>query len=187
MSVVVCGRPAGQPAGCSAREGARALPFAGGGTGGPSSHWLFPGARLRLGTLAAVDRDLIERTVARLHEQEPTFDWVGVYWLEADTLVLGPFRGAPTEHDRIAVGQGVCGAVAATGQTEIVPDVRRRPGHIACDVNTRSEVVVPIIRDGVVLGVLDVDSNTLDAFGERGVALVQDAARVMAAQAEVTA
>ena len=124
-----------------------------------------------------LDIELIDRTVASLHEQEPAFDWVGVYFVDGDTLVLGPFRGEPTEHERIAVGQGVCGGVAATGETEVVPDVRERPGHIVCDLKTRSEVVAPIVRDGRVLGVLDVDSNTVDAFGEREVAVIEDAAR----------
>jgi putative methionine-R-sulfoxide reductase with GAF domain len=128
-----------------------------------------------------MDRDLIDRTVARLHGQEPAFEWVGVYLLQGGALVLGPFRGTPTEHVRISLGEGVCGSVAANGQTEIVPDVQARPGHIACDINTRSEVVVPIVQDGEVVGVLDVDSNNPDAFGEREVGLIEDAAAELAA------
>jgi L-methionine (R)-S-oxide reductase len=100
-----------------------------------------------------------------------------------ETLVLGPFEGAPTEHERIRMGQGVCGSVAALGRTEVVPDVRKRPGHIACDINTRSEVVAPIIREGEVIGVLDVDSNTLDAFGEREVERIEAAAKGIGANA----
>jgi putative methionine-R-sulfoxide reductase with GAF domain len=138
-----------------------------------SVHW----ARMDL------DLELIDRTVASLHEQEPAFDWVGVYFVDGDTLVLGPFRGEPTEHERIAVGQGVCGGVAATGETEVVPDVRERPGHIVCDLKTRSEVVAPIVREGRVLGVLDIDSNRPDAFGEREVRLVEEAAQEIAASA----
>jgi putative methionine-R-sulfoxide reductase with GAF domain len=130
-----------------------------------------------------LDLELIDRTVASLHEQEPAFDWVGVYFVDGDTLVLGPFRGEPTEHERIPLGEGVTGDVAATGQTEVVPDVRERPGHIVCDVNTRSEVVAPIVRDGRVLGVLDIDSNKPDAFGEREVRLIEEAAEEIAASA----
>jgi L-methionine (R)-S-oxide reductase len=130
-----------------------------------------------------VDWEGIERTVARLHEQEPAFDWVGVYFVDGDSLVLGPFQGAPTEHERIPMGEGVCGSVAAKGETEVVPDVRNRPGHIACDVNTRSETVAPIFRDDQVLGVLDVDSNTLDAFGDREVKLIEETAKEIAALA----
>jgi len=120
--------------------------------------------------------DPIDRTVARLYQSEPTFDWVGVYLAEGDALVLGPFRGTPTEHGRIPVGQGVCGSVARTAETEVVPDVRARPGHIVCDIATRSETVAPIIRDGSVIGVLDVDSNTPDAFGMREVSVIEEAA-----------
>ncbi len=131
-----------------------------------------------------MDLGIVERTVASLHRQEPAFDWVGVYLLEGGTLVLGPYRGPPTEHERIRVSEGVCGAVAATGRTEVVPDVRKRPGHIACDVHTRSEVVVPIVaEDGSVLGVLDVDSNTLDAFGPREVEVVEESAQSIASLA----
>jgi putative methionine-R-sulfoxide reductase with GAF domain len=129
-----------------------------------------------------VNLDLIDRTVAMLREEEPTFDWVGVYLLEGDTLVLGPFRGKPTEHGRIPVGEGVCGSVAASGEPEVVPDVRRRSGHIVCDLETRSEAVFPLFRDGRVAGVLDVDSNTPDAFGEQQLALIEQAAREIAGE-----
>jgi putative methionine-R-sulfoxide reductase with GAF domain len=130
-----------------------------------------------------VDWDAIERTVARLHEQEPAFDWVGAYFVDGDSLVPGPFHGKPTEHERIPMGEGVCGSVAMKGETEVVPDVRNREGHIACDVNTRSETVAPIFKDEQVLGVLDVDSDTLDAFGEREVRLIEEAAREIASHA----
>lgn len=134
-----------------------------------------------------LDPALIDRTVARLHETEPAFDWVGVYVVERDELVLGPFRGAPTEHVRIPMGAGVCGAVAASGRTEVVPDVLSRPGHIACDLATRSEAVSPIVFDGRVVGVLDVDSSTPDAFGPREVATIEEAAREIASTALTTA
>jgi putative methionine-R-sulfoxide reductase with GAF domain len=128
-----------------------------------------------------VDGSVAEATVASLHAHHAAFDWVGVYWVDGEALVLGPYRGLPTEHTRIAMGDGVCGSVAATGVTEVVPDVRRRPGHIACSVHTRSELVVPIRKDGRVVGVLDVDSDTLDAFGEPEIALVERAAHELAA------
>ena len=141
-----------------------------------------PAGVARVGKLPSVNLDLIERTVARLREEEPTFDWVGVYLLEGETLVLGPFRGKPTEHDRIPVGEGVCGSVAASGEPEVVPDVRRRRGHIACDLETRSEAVFPLLRDGRVAGVLDIDSHTPDAFGEQELALIEQAAREIAGE-----
>jgi GAF domain-containing protein len=152
---------------------------------GRSSNGFFVPAGHRNGVvrLWPMDRDLMARTVARLHAREPTFDWVGVYVVDGDALVLGPFEGLPTEHERIALGDGVCGSVATGGKTEVVPDVRLRPGHIACDIHTRSETVAPIVLDGRVLGVLDVDSNTPDAFGPREVALIEEAAKEIAAGA----
>ena len=125
-------------------------------------------------------RAYVDATVKRLFDSEPTFDWVGGYEVDGDRLVLGPFRGQPTEHTTIPMGEGVCGSVAVKGQTEVVPDVRKRPGHIACSLSTRSEMVAPIVRDGQVVGVLDVDSDTLEAFGDREVRLLEEAARGIA-------
>jgi putative methionine-R-sulfoxide reductase with GAF domain len=130
-----------------------------------------------------MDHAYIDSAMQRLFESEPTFDWVGLYEVANDRLVLGPFRGEPTEHTVIPMGDGVCGSVAVKGETEVVPDVHRRPGHIACSLSTRSEVVVPIVREGQVLGVLDVDSDTPDAFGEREVGVVEEVARAIAENA----
>jgi putative methionine-R-sulfoxide reductase with GAF domain len=130
-----------------------------------------------------MDHSYIDSAVQRLFESDPRFDWVGVYEVTDDRLVLGPFRGEPTEHSIIPMGEGVCGSVAVKGETEVVPDVHRRPGHIACSLSTRSEVVAPIVRDGQVLGVVDVDSDTPDAFGVREVRLVEEVARAIAERA----
>lgn len=101
---------------------------------------------------------------AALKEQF-NFFWVGFYLLKSDTLVLGPFQG-PVACTRIGKGRGVCGAAWEQEKTLIVPDVDAFPGHIACSSASRSEIVIPIIREGVVLGVLDVDSEHLDHFDE---------------------
>lgn len=87
----------------------------------------------------------------------PDLNWAGFYRLVGGELVLGPFQGKPA-CIRIAVGAGVCGTAAATLATQLVDDVHAFPGHIACDADSRSELVVPIVRDGVLLGVLDLDS-----------------------------
>jgi GAF domain-containing protein len=84
-------------------------------------------------------------------------NWAGFYFLKAGELVLGPFQGKPA-CIRIAVGRGVCGAAAATQQSQVVADVHAFPGHIACDAASRSELVVPLLRNGELLGVLDLDS-----------------------------
>ena len=91
--------------------------------------------------------------------------WVGFYWVKNDELVLGPFQG-PVACTRIRKGKGVCGTSWAEAKTLIVPDVEQFPGHIACSSLSKSEIVVPVIRNGKVLGVLDVDSVDLNTFDE---------------------
>ncbi|TCJ18981.1 GAF domain-containing protein [Flaviaesturariibacter flavus] len=91
--------------------------------------------------------------------------WIGFYLVKGDELVLGPFQG-PVACTRIRKGRGVCGASWAEARTLVVPDVEKFPGHIACSSLSRSEIVVPLIRNGAVLGVLDVDSAELATFDE---------------------
>lgn len=104
-------------------------------------------------------------TAALLWHRLPGLNWAGFYLLRGDTLVLGPFQGKPA-CTRIPLGRGVCGTAAERRETVIVPDVHAFPGHIACDAASRSEIVVPLIRDGALLGVLDLDSPQLSRFGE---------------------
>jgi GAF domain-containing protein len=93
----------------------------------------------------------------------PDLNWAGFYLTKGNELVLGPFQGKPA-CVRIGFGKGVCGTAAATQKTQIVPDVHAFEGHIACDSASNSEIVVPLIRDGVVLGVLDLDSPSFARF-----------------------
>jgi GAF domain-containing protein len=95
----------------------------------------------------------------------PDLNWAGFYFLRDTELVLGPFQGRPA-CVRIALGQGVCGTAAAQRRSILVPDVEAFPGHIACDTASRSELVVPLLRDGTLLGVLDLDSPLLARFDE---------------------
>ena len=104
----------------------------------------------------------LANVTAALKEQFGWF-WVGFYLVKGDELVLAPFQG-PVACTRIKKGRGVCGSSWAQAQTLIVPDVEKFPGHIACSSLSKSEIVVPIIRNGVVLGVLDVDAAELDQF-----------------------
>lgn len=106
----------------------------------------------------------LANTAGALKEQFQWF-WVGFYLVKEDQLVLGPFQG-PVACTRIQKGRGVCGTSWAQAQTLIVPDVEKFPGHIACSSLSRSEIVVPLLRDGEVWGVLDVDSEHLDFFDE---------------------
>ena len=107
----------------------------------------------------------LANVAAALKEQFGWF-WVGFYLVKGEELVLGPFQG-PVACTRIRKGRGVCGSSWAQAQTLIVPDVEQFPGHIACSSLSKSEIVVPIIRNGEVLGVLDVDSDELDQFDEQ--------------------
>src|SRR4030095_4766584 len=93
------------------------------------------------------------------------YSWVGIYLVEGEDLVLGPWKGPEaTEHVRIPIGQGICGAAAASGETEIVDDVNADERYLACFVSTRSEIVVPIAFDGKVVGEIDVESGATSAF-----------------------
>lgn len=94
----------------------------------------------------------------------PDINWAGFYLLKRDELVLGPFQGKPA-CVRIALGKGVCGTAALRRETIVVDDVHAFPGHIACDSASNAEIVVPLVRDGAVLGVLDVDSPRFARFG----------------------
>ena len=103
---------------------------------------------------------------ALLNQFFDRINWVGFYLMDGnDELVLGPFQGLPA-CIRIPLGRGVCGSAAAEGKTILVPDVNQFPGHIACDAASRSEIVVPLVKDGKVLGVLDIDSPELNRFNE---------------------
>ena len=108
----------------------------------------------------------LANVAAAVFEWVPGLNWAGFYLLRGDELVLGPFQGLPA-CVRIAVGAGVCGTAVAAGATQVVPDVRAFPGHIACDARSRSEIVVPI-RDagGEIVAVLDLDSAEVANFGD---------------------
>ncbi|EWM46555.1 GAF domain protein [Bordetella holmesii 35009] len=95
----------------------------------------------------------------------PQINWCGFYFFDGQELVLGPFQGKPA-CVRIALSRGVCGAAASQRQTQVVPDVHAFPGHIACDAASRSEIVVPLVLDGQLLGVWDVDSPVPGRFDD---------------------
>jgi len=121
---------------------------------------------VQLEALLAGETDVVANlanTAALIFHGLPALNWAGFYLLRADTLMLGPFQGKPA-CVRIAVGQGVCGTAVARRATVLVPDVHAFPGHIACDAASQSELVVPLIRHGQVLGVLDLDSPTRARF-----------------------
>jgi L-methionine (R)-S-oxide reductase len=109
----------------------------------------------------------LQTVVDLLHDRVQHYSWVGIYLVEGDDLVLGPWKGPEaTEHVRIPVGEGVCGAAAASGKTEVVDDVNADPRYLACFASTRSEIVVPISRESSVVGEIDIDSDQPAAFGD---------------------
>ena len=124
--------------------------------------------------LEAIDRivnreseadEVLRRAVEVLHDRLEHYSWVGIYLVEGDDLVLGPWKGRQaTEHVRIPIGRGVCGAAAASGRTEVVDDVNADERYLACFTSTRSEIVVPIVYDGSVIGEIDIDSDEPAAF-----------------------
>ncbi len=103
--------------------------------------------------------------VGLLYNAIADINWLGIYVLRGNELVLGPFQGPPA-CVRIAIGDGVCGTAAATGKTQRVADVHAFPGHIVCDAESRSEIVVPLLVNDTLLGVLDIDSPLLDRFSD---------------------
>jgi L-methionine (R)-S-oxide reductase len=110
---------------------------------------------------------VLRRVVDVLHDRFAHYSWVGIYLLEGDDLVLGPWKGPEaTEHVRIPIGQGLCGAAAASGRTEVVDDVSADARYLACFPSTRSEIVVPIAYEKRVVGEIDIDSDEPAAFGE---------------------
>ena len=120
----------------------------------------------QLTALFAGERNGLANTAnmaAVLFQALPGLNWAGFYFLRGHELVLGPFQGK-VACVRIALGRGVCGTAAQTRQTIVVPDVHAFPGHIACDAASRSEIVVPLVQDGQLLGVLDLDSPALARF-----------------------
>jgi L-methionine (R)-S-oxide reductase len=115
---------------------------------------------------ASFDR-LLSSAVDMLHEASPRFHWTGIYELFPDnTLRLGPFVGAPTDHVFISVGRGVCGSAVAEKRDKNVPDVSKEPNYLACSSATKSELVVLIRKDDRIFAQIDIDSHDLDAFGE---------------------
>jgi GAF domain-containing protein len=121
---------------------------------------------------------------ALLYEALPKINWVGFYFLQDGELVLGPFQGK-VACVRIALGRGVCGTAALRRETLVVPDVQEFPGHIACDAASRSEIVVPLIQRGQILGVLDVDSPEAARFDEEDRIGLEGAANLLLQSSEL--
>ncbi|HZQ94208.1 MAG TPA: GAF domain-containing protein [Candidatus Sulfotelmatobacter sp.] len=134
--------------------------------------------------------ELMQGMVKLLHERMLKYNWVGFYLLEPGAeppvLVLGAFEGAMTPHTRIPLNQGICGAAASSGHTVVVDDVSKDPRYLACSLETRSEIVVPVFAHGRVVGELDIDSHFPAAFTPEHQALVQYCARLVGEKLEAS-
>lgn len=119
--------------------------------------------------------DRLQRLMQHLHDRLDHFHWVGIYWLKNNELLLGPYVGPPTEHVRIPVGRGVCGTAVAENMNQIIEDVRELDNYLACNLETRAEIVVLIRHPdtGKILGQIDVDGTTVGAFDESDEALLE--------------
>ncbi|HLM80760.1 MAG TPA: GAF domain-containing protein [Terriglobales bacterium] len=142
----------------------------------------------RLSSEARSADQLMENISLLLNKQMLKYNWVGFYMLEAGAsppvLVLGRFQGAMTVHTRIGLNQGICGAAASSGKTVVVDDVKKDPRYLACSLETKSEIVVPIFLHGKVAGELDVDSHFLAAFGDEDRELVEYCAQLVGKRLE---
>ena len=126
----------------------------------------------------AIDREgALTAAVQAVHESSASYDWTGIYLVEGDELVLHNFIGAPSPHTRIRIGEGICGAAAQEKQTVLVPDVSEDQRYLACSLETRSEIVVPITKLGYVFGEIDIDSHTPNGFGKQDQRVLEEVAR----------
>lgn len=137
----------------------------------------------RLNSVARSADEFMEGIASLLNQQMLKYNWVGFYMLEPGAnppmLVLGHYRGAMTPHTRISLNQGICGAAASSGKTVVVDDVTKDPRYLACSLETKSEIVVPIFVGGNVAGELDIDSHFLAAFGADDRELVEYCAQLV--------
>lgn len=135
-------------------------------------------------------QDLMQAMVRLLHTRMLKYNWVGFYMLEPGAeppmLVLGAFEGAMTPHTRIPLNQGICGAAASSGQTVVVDDVSKDSRYLACSLETKSEIVVPLFAHGKVVGELDIDSHFPAAFTPEHQALVQHCAMLVGKKLETS-
>ena len=142
----------------------------------------------KLAKTARCAPELMQSMARLLHDRMLKYNWVGFYMLEpgADppVLVLGAFEGAMTPHTRIPLNQGICGAAASSGQTVVVDDVNKDPRYLACSLETKSEIVVPVFAHGKVVGELDIDSHFPAAFTSEHQALVQHCAKLVGEKLE---
>jgi L-methionine (R)-S-oxide reductase len=142
----------------------------------------------RLNSAARSANQLMEALTVLLNAKMLKYNWVGFYMMEAGAdppmLVLGKYQGAMTPHTRIPLNQGICGAAASSGKTVVVDDVKKDPRYLACSLETKSEIVVPVFVRGKVVGELDIDSHFAAAFADEDRELVEYCAQLVGKRLE---
>jgi GAF domain-containing protein len=128
----------------------------------------------------SVWRFLLSEAVYEIKMVSSKYEWVGIYLLQGELLILETFLGKPTEHSKIKLSEGVCGASASDKKTILVEDVAKENRYIACDLAVKSEIVVPIMRAGNVIGVIDIDSNQRNAFQDQDQEFLEMVANLIA-------
>ena len=118
-------------------------------------------------------QEVLQKAAELLQRHFPNYNWVGFYIMDGDELVLGPFVGKPSPHTRIKLDSGICGAAALEQKTIIVDDVNSDPRYLACSLETKSEIVVPIWKDRKIVGEIDIDSDELGAFDRKDQELLE--------------
>ncbi|CAM3404019.1 GAF domain-containing protein [Elizabethkingia occulta] len=132
----------------------------------------------RLSYLLAADESVenrLKKVCVLLDQEVAYYNWTGFYFRNGDKeeLVLGPYVGAETDHTVIPFGKGICGQVAVSGETFVVPDVYSQDNYLSCSIDTKSEIVVPIFKDGKNIGQIDIDSHTVDPFTDEDTELLE--------------
>ncbi|NPA75549.1 MAG: GAF domain-containing protein [Euryarchaeota archaeon] len=123
----------------------------------------------------------LQKICELLRDSVPHYDWVGFYLVRgSEELVLGPFAGAPTEHVRIKFGQGICGQAAERLEVFVVQDVSKEDNYLSCSPEVRSEIVMPVFRDGVLVGELDIDSHSIAPFTQEDREFLEEVCREIA-------
>lgn len=118
--------------------------------------------------------DRLQKICQLLSDEVEYYNWVGFYFKNGDKneLKLGPYVGAPTDHTIIPYGKGICGQVAESNETFVVPDVYAQDNYLACSIETKAEIVIPIFKNGENIGQIDIDSHTIDPFTEEDIKLL---------------
>ena len=137
-------------------------------------------AETKISDILTSSSNALEDVVVFLFENFNHYSWVGIYIVKGSNLILGPWKGKhATEHTKIPIGEGICGYAAKTGKTEVVSDVSSDERYLACFPSTKSEIVVPIKKNGKIIGEIDIDSDILGAFNSQDTVFLEKVADML--------